>query len=461
MVASPEEIPAAPRRSLLHPKSWFHRENKEQMVVSQTPGTSSKDCVCPPALPQTPVTTVALAGQDAASKPAAAITDTRTAVTTPTAPAKSSDWRRSWGKSSDFSAPAAASTASAIKPGAVATPLPQATVTKADPLTTPNKYTQLPPKFSVPAATLDQSGPALPKDDKNKAGANVTSSVITLPAAIIQPAAQTTVVNTPVQPFAQTGPAFAPLEPVVQSSPPPNMTYVPVRVATMPDLNQTPSPLTTRVPQAPQPIVQRPVFAPTEPKRPWGTEPVTGVPGMANAFTSTPSPEMMVENTNAFGNGDANGQPPMTPNAGGLNLPNMAPRSTIVQGMPGSSAPGLATASSHSGPVQTGYRMPANVQAAGVAQMLGILKDSLYPSQREYAAECLSSVDCRTNPQVAESMLTAARQDPAASVRAGCVRCLAKMNIDSTVMMNTLQALRMDTDARVRQEVEAALAQKK
>jgi hypothetical protein len=183
---------------------------------------------------------------------------------------------------------------------------------------------------------------------------------------------------------------------------------------------------------------------------------------MANAFTSTPSPEMMVENTNAFGNGDANGRPPMTPGAGGMNLPNMAPRSAVVQGYsaPGMNPPGMATASSHSGPMQTGYPMPVNLLADGVAQMLGVLKDSVYPSQREYAAECLSNVDWRTNPQVADSLLTAARQDPAASVRAGCVRCLAKMNLDSTAMMNTLQALKMDTDPRVRQEVEAALQKK-
>jgi hypothetical protein len=90
--------------------------------------------------------------------------------------------------------------------------------------------------------------------------------------------------------------------------------------------------------------------------------------------------------------------------------------------------------------------------------LIQTLREALYPSQREFAAEALASMDWRTHPQVFDSLLTAAREDPAPTVRTTCVRCLAGMNLNSTLMAMTLQALKNDGDPRVRNEVEQALA---
>ena len=56
------------------------------------------------------------------------------------------------------------------------------------------------------------------------------------------------------------------------------------------------------------------------------------------------------------------------------------------------------------------------------------------------------------------ALLTAAREDPAATVRASCVRCLAKMKANCPPALATLQSLKSDSDPRVQREVEQALS---
>jgi hypothetical protein len=53
-------------------------------------------------------------------------------------------------------------------------------------------------------------------------------------------------------------------------------------------------------------------------------------------------------------------------------------------------------------------------------------------------------------------LLQAARQDPAATVRAGCVYSLSHMNAATEPVMTTLQSLQNDPDPRVRHEVQQA-----
>jgi len=96
--------------------------------------------------------------------------------------------------------------------------------------------------------------------------------------------------------------------------------------------------------------------------------------------------------------------------------------------------------------------------AADMQQMLSALNNSLYPDQRERAAGQLASADWRTSPQVVHALITGARKDPAAMVRVGCVRSLAKMNANTPTVIDTLQALRGDSDPRVRTEAGVALA---
>jgi hypothetical protein len=86
-----------------------------------------------------------------------------------------------------------------------------------------------------------------------------------------------------------------------------------------------------------------------------------------------------------------------------------------------------------------------------------ILQNASYPSERERAAMALATIDWRTNPMVLAALTQAAREDPAATVRAACVNRLATMNAHTESVMATLRMLKNDKDERVRQEVDAAL----
>jgi hypothetical protein len=93
-----------------------------------------------------------------------------------------------------------------------------------------------------------------------------------------------------------------------------------------------------------------------------------------------------------------------------------------------------------------------------VQSLLDQLRGSMLPSQREWAAYKLAEAECRMNPQVMEALLQAAKADPAASVRAGCIHCLAKMNAATPPVIAVLQSLKTDADPRVQYQAEAALA---
>ena len=90
-------------------------------------------------------------------------------------------------------------------------------------------------------------------------------------------------------------------------------------------------------------------------------------------------------------------------------------------------------------------------------QVIAMLHDSLYPSQREWAADQLATLDWKTNQPAIDALLKSAKEDPAASVRAGCVRCLGKMNCNLIPVVTALRSMQADTDPRVQTEVEHAL----
>jgi hypothetical protein len=93
-----------------------------------------------------------------------------------------------------------------------------------------------------------------------------------------------------------------------------------------------------------------------------------------------------------------------------------------------------------------------------INQWVTILKDSIYPSQREWAADQLSACDWHKNLQLVPELLKAAKEDPAATVRAGCIRCLARMNVDTVPVVLAIQKMKKDTDPRVQSEAEQALS---
>jgi hypothetical protein len=91
-------------------------------------------------------------------------------------------------------------------------------------------------------------------------------------------------------------------------------------------------------------------------------------------------------------------------------------------------------------------------------QMVVALHDSLYPSQRELAAQSMSAADWRTHPEVVQALTTAAKEDPAVTVRAGCLRCLTNMRANTPQVVGVVRGLKNDSDPRVRQEAERALS---
>jgi HEAT repeat protein len=99
----------------------------------------------------------------------------------------------------------------------------------------------------------------------------------------------------------------------------------------------------------------------------------------------------------------------------------------------------------------------AETPSASVPQLLAMLKDALYPSQREEAADRLAALGVKAHPAILDNLLAAAKEDPAATVRASCVRSLARLNVDRPDVIAAIQALKSDKDEHVRQEANQAL----
>jgi hypothetical protein len=100
---------------------------------------------------------------------------------------------------------------------------------------------------------------------------------------------------------------------------------------------------------------------------------------------------------------------------------------------------------------------PAPAPATLVGQTVGTLRDALLPSDREVAASELGKYDWRSNQPVVDALISAAQGDPAATVRAACVRSLVRMNANTVPVVAALQGLRSDSDPRVQQEVDQGL----
>jgi hypothetical protein len=103
------------------------------------------------------------------------------------------------------------------------------------------------------------------------------------------------------------------------------------------------------------------------------------------------------------------------------------------------------------------YPAAAGASPETVQQMVGILRTSLYPSQREWSAGYLAGLDWRVHPQVLPALVAAAKDDPAPTVRAACALCLGRMSVNPELVGSTLQGLKSDPDAAVRQAAERTL----
>lgn len=148
---------------------------------------------------------------------------------------------------------------------------------------------------------------------------------------------------------------------------------------------------------------------------------------------------------------DASGMP-MQPMA--YQQPMMMPQQMMPMQQPGMMPQNVMqqTALQQPMPQQQGDPM------AAMTSLLQMLRESDYPSQREWAADQLANSRWQSSPQVVNALLTSAKEDPAPMVRAGCVRALTRMQVNTLPVTGALQQLQGDADPRVRDAVSDALA---
>jgi hypothetical protein len=126
------------------------------------------------------------------------------------------------------------------------------------------------------------------------------------------------------------------------------------------------------------------------------------------------------------------------PMASGTPLPAMPPQQAVIQAR--AMVPGYGG------------------ERADVQQWMNVLKDSLYPSQRENATDELASLEWKAHPLVVQALVKAACEDPAKTVRVASIHGLVRMQATCMPVVRALEGLSTDSDASVRVEAEQALA---
>lgn len=245
--------------------------------------------------------------------------------------------------------------------------------------------------------------------------------------------------------------------------------YVPYPVVTMPSPSVPPGPPPPQIPQPPQPGMYVNAFTPTQQQgQQYQQHPgygMQGYPYPPQMRYPMPYPQQMPQGQ--YPQGFAQNGPVGTPS----NPTNVARN---YQG-PGAPNPfGNFQQQQQISPVayqQQYYQqyqtqrpnsyygnMPNSGQNV-VYQLVTTLRTAVSPAQREWAAMCLVSYDWQRNPVIVDSLVAAAKDDPAATVRAGCVNCLARMNLGQERLGVHLAQLQNDSDARVREAIRAVLGE--
>jgi hypothetical protein len=429
--------------------------------------------VCQPAASPAPAPT---------PKPAAPAAPAPAVAKAAIEPAKPRDWRESWGKVEPWKATAQANSdkpAEVVSRRAAPTPVQIDVPSQPDPLKAPEMYRGMamsarPANSKIPEESaaapaprpkhrlFASKRPAEPKPPaagmEALAGAAAPASPNVPPPtqgggrAIQLPANEANAFWTPPEPPAQTPPPKFNAFDRDANSPPPQ--GIPPAMARGP---QMPMP-----PRGPMPMMSPPM----PPMPPMMAN--TGVPdAMGNAFTLAGTRRPIPADfggTPQESNGFGDAVPQMQ---GGQGLPPRAyqmgmPAMPGMPGMPRPQMPNMMAMGANplmSVPptlVAPGGAVAA-ARSAGVPQLLTTLKDSLYPSQREWAAEQLSEMNWRMQPQVVNHLMTSAQADPAPTVRAACVHALAHMKVGTPEAAALVTNLKSDRDPRVRQEAEEAL----
>jgi hypothetical protein len=257
--------------------------------------------------------------------------------------------------------------------------------------------------------------------------------------------------------------------------------YVPVPIVTVPDYRRPPEPPQPQIPKAPEPNRFDPSNAFTQPG-PNNAAPLP--PQAANAFTPAPPTGPTPDTSGAFpaaqGGYPQGFDPHIYGNPMGRGMPYPMPNGPM--GQPGYLPMPAAPAGQGIRPVGYTESVPAQAPGAGpmaavagrpagpfdgllprpgtlaTPEAIAMLRESLYPSQREWAALKLATLDWRANPEAVLGLVMTAHHDPAPSVRAACVRSLAQMRVNTMPVVNAIQALKNDPDPRVQRAAEEALA---
>jgi hypothetical protein len=400
-----------------------------------------------------------------ATTPASKTVTATPATTTTITPAPPTDWRQSWGKIDSSKIATSGNTAQPVPDSKPIPPrpiLPQADTKHPDPLQTPEKFN--PPPEQKPTAQKNDTR-LFPVAATTSSAATVkpvaTPAVVASSTTTLQPVA------TPAAPLAKANasttlvPVPLGAQSVIQAGAPGpgEVRYVPVPMVTIPDVRHAPAP----------PM--------TNPAQVYGTSGNVASPSgyaQANAFTPRASSPVLAQTANAFGPmGPAMPSSPSpsmlagtgTVASGGYTVASNYPAnaSVITAGYQGAGLPNQMTAAAYH---PTGYQgslpisalSPVQPTPDSLHQMEITLRDSLYPSQRELAAQAMATVDWHSHPTVVQQLTKAAKEDPAATVRATCVRCLANMNVNTGPVLTVVRGLKKDSDPRVRQEAERAVS---
>jgi len=256
-----------------------------------------------------------------------------------------------------------------------------------------------------------------------------------------------------------------------------NPMYIPVPTVTVPQPNNPPVPPAPNLPDAPQLNAYVNAFSP--PPAPPGAAPQPTPAYMGNPMMTQQQAmmhhQMMAQQQMMMQFG-------YRPSPGMMNpyMPSSGPMANASRYYTGPLPPNLVGGNpmAHTGfmptmPMHAMMPQPAPIQPVSfqqptmpvqqqsmsqqVDQLIKTMRESPYPSQREWSAHSLTSFDWRAHPQVVPALIQSASQDPAPKVRAGCVSCLARMNVAVEPVVNLCHALRHDVDAGVRQEAEQAL----
>jgi hypothetical protein len=218
-----------------------------------------------------------------------------------------------------------------------------------------------------------------------------------------------------------------------------NITHLPVPMVTVPQPNPPPLP-PAKLPEPPSRAAYANAFTPPPPPQSYP---------MAPAYTAKP-------NMTGQGMPSPNYQGPQPPN------PTPLPIQPPVQPIQYSPVPAPQPAAN---PAMDRRQAPGDAPRAAAAagselpQIVHVLRESPYPAQREWASYALATYDWRAHPDIVQALLVTAQRDPAGTVRAACIYSLGRMNAASEPVISLMHNLRNDSDPRVRQEVERALAQ--